>query len=213
MTFNTQQEEFWAGQFGNAYADRNTGNHWVASGTALFATILKRTHSLKSVIEFGANIGMNLLAIQRLLPHAELSAVEINEYAAGQLRENVPSANVHRQSIVDFHSTAQWDLAFTKGVLIHIDPDVLARVYDVLYAASRRYILVVEYYNPSPVEVEYRGHAGKLFKRDFAGDLLDRYDGLQLVDYGFVYRRDTNFPQDDMTWFLLRKHTQNEIPS
>jgi spore coat polysaccharide biosynthesis protein SpsF len=44
-----------------------------------------------------------------------------------------------------------------------------------------------------------------LFKRDFAGDLLDRFPGLVLVDYGFVYHRDKAFPQDDMTWFLLEK--------
>jgi spore coat polysaccharide biosynthesis protein SpsF len=25
------------------------------------------------------------------------------------------------------------------------------------------------------------------------------------VDYGFAYRRDPNFPQDDITWFLLEK--------
>ena len=51
----------------------------------------------------------------------------------------------------------------------------------------------------------YRGHEGKLFKRDFAGELLDKYPDLKLIDYGFVYHRDTNFPQDDCTWFLLEK--------
>jgi len=28
---------------------------------------------------------------------------------------------------------------------------------------------------------------------------------MQLVDYGFAYRRDPNFPQDDITWFLMEK--------
>ena len=45
----------------------------------------------------------------------------------------------------------------------------------------------------------------KLFKRDFAGELLDAFPSLDLVDYGFVYHRDPNFPQDDMNWFLLEK--------
>ena len=54
-------------------------------------------------------------------------------------------------------------------------------------------------------KLPYRGHAGKLFKRDFAGELLERYADLSLVDYGFVYRRDPNFRQDDLTWFLLEK--------
>jgi spore coat polysaccharide biosynthesis protein SpsF len=28
---------------------------------------------------------------------------------------------------------------------------------------------------------------------------------LKLADYGFVYRRDIRFPQDDINWFLLEK--------
>jgi len=89
--------------------------------------------------------------------------------------------------------------------LIHINPTQLPRVYDLLFAASCHYILVAEYYNPSPVELTYRNHQGKLFKRDFAGELMDRFSSLTLLDYGFVYRRDAQFPQDDMTWFLLEK--------
>jgi len=34
---------------------------------------------------------------------------------------------------------------------------------------------------------------------------MDRHPQLQLVDYGFSYRRDPNFPQDDITWFLMEK--------
>lgn len=58
-----------------------------------------------------------------------------------------------------------------------------------------------------PVVVSYRGHEDRLFKRDFAGEMLDRYPDLELVDYGFVYHRDPNFPQDDPNWFLLRKRS------
>ena len=92
-----------------------------------------------------------------------------------------------------------------KGVLIHIAPEELLEVYDKLYNSSKRYICIAEYYNPVPVEVQYRGHSGKLFKRDFTGEMLDKYSDLQLVDYGFIYHRDNNFPQDDITWFLLEK--------
>ena len=34
---------------------------------------------------------------------------------------------------------------------------------------------------------------------------MHRHPQLQLVDYGFDYRRDPNFPQDDITWFLMEK--------
>lgn len=46
---------------------------------------------------------------------------------------------------------------------------------------------------------------GKNYLRDFAGELLDKYEDLELVEYGFTYHRDKQFPQDDSTWFLLKK--------
>ena len=70
---------------------------------------------------------------------------------------------------------------------------------------SNRYICIAEYYNPTPVEINYRGHQGKLFKRDFAGEILDKFHDLQLLYYGFIYHRDHQFPQDDVNWFLLEK--------
>ncbi|WP_293073175.1 pseudaminic acid biosynthesis-associated methylase [Moorena sp. SIO4A5] len=93
--------------------------------------------------------------------------------------------------------------------MIHINPDKLAQVYRLLYESSNRYICISEYYNPTPVELNYRGHQGKLFKRDFAGELMDQFDDLRLLDYGFVYHRDNQFPQDDTTWFLLEKNCRS----
>jgi pseudaminic acid biosynthesis-associated methylase len=202
--YNTEQEAFWAGEFGDDYVDRNVGAAWIASNTALFARVLRNTGKIRDVLEFGANIGLNLQALNLLLPEARLAAVEINAKAAERLHA-FGSVEVHQRSILDFEPQQPVDFALIKGVLIHINPDCLAQVYDKLYRASRRYICIAEYYNPAPVEVPYRGHSGKLFKRDFAGEMLDRYPDLKLLDYGFVYRRDAVFPQDDITWFLLEK--------
>lgn len=202
--YSTEQETFWAGDFGNDYIGRNRSDLAVASSTAIFSKMLARTNKVGSVIEFGANIGINIRSIRHLLPHAELSAIEINASAAAEL-EKIGAVDVRHQSILSFEPEKQWDLAFTSVVLIHIAPEELNSVYDRLYRASSRYILINEYYNPTPVEVTYRGHRSKLFKRDFAGDMLDRFTDLELVDYGFSYHRDHNFSQDDKTWFLLEK--------
>lgn len=116
-------------------------------------------------------------------------------------------ANIREGSLLDeITDIDPFDLTFTMGVLIHINPDHLTTVYDNLVRLSRRYILVAEYYNPYPVSIDYRGHKDRLFKRDFAGDLMDRHD-LELIDYGFIYPRDNCTPMDDCTWFLLRKRT------
>jgi len=202
--YKTEQEAFWAGEFGNHYINRNNDTELVAANMALFARVLKATQSMSSVIEFGANIGLNLRAIRHLLPKAELAAVEINEQAVAALKTQ-SDLTVFHQSILDFEPEITHDFVLIKGVLIHINPDVLTDVYEKLYQASRRYICVAEYYSPNPVEMPYRGHAGKLFKRDFAGEMIDRYSDLTLLDYGFVYHRDMHFAQGDVNWFLLEK--------
>jgi pseudaminic acid biosynthesis-associated methylase len=192
----TPQESLWAGDFGRDYAQRNRGDDLVASNLALFERVLSRTEGVSSVLELGCNIGNNLRALRTLLPEATLRGVEINADAA---------AEVDVASIIGYTAPEPVDLAFTKGVLIHINPDRLPDVYTSLTSASSRYVMVCEYYNPSPVEVHYRGHDHALFKRDFAGEILDATPGLRLVDYGFTYHRDPVHPLDDSTWFLMER--------
>ena len=160
---------------------------------------------MKTCIEFGANIGMNLKALKLLHPDQEQHGIEINIAAARELALIIPPTHVFQSSILDFKPQQDYDLVLIKGVLIHINPDELPQVYDKLIATSRKYLLVAEYYNPTPVAISYRGHTDRLFKRDFAGEIMDRHPQMELIDYGFVYRRDPNFPQDDITWFLMKR--------
>lgn len=203
--YKTEQEVFWAGQFGDEYIDRNQGAEIVASNLALFAKIFSRTRKVESLIEFGSNRGLNLQAIRQLLPNAELSAIEINKKAVVELEKLGIIEKIYHQSILDFKPDYQRDFVVIKGVLIHLNPKVLPQVYDLLYRTSNRYIMIMEYYNPTPVEIPYREHTGKLFKRDFAGEILDLYPDLQLLDYGFCYEREYVFPNGDATWFLMEK--------
>ena len=205
MTYKTEQEAFWAGDFGNAYINRNQGDALLASNLSFFSKALSNARGVRSCIEFGANIGMNIKALQLLHPGIDAHAIEINAAATTELKKIIPDDHVFHTSILDFSPQREWDLTLIKGVLIHINPDMLNDVYDKLIQSCGRYLLVAEYYNPTPMSISYRGHTDRLFKRDFAGEMMDRYSNLKLVDYGFVYRRDPNFPQDDTTWFLMEK--------
>ncbi|BCN92975.1 hypothetical protein THMIRHAM_07600 [Thiomicrorhabdus immobilis] len=205
MSYKTEQELFWAGEFGDAYSQRNDGEQLLLSKIALFSKIVQRTGRLSSVIEFGANIGLNLKALKNLLPNAAVSAVEINEFAKNQLEQWGGCEAIYHQSALDFSSPKTYELSMVLGVLIHIHPDELATMYANLYSSSSRWILLSESYNPTPVAIDYRGNEGRYFKRDFAGEMMAQYPDLKLVDYGFVYRNDPNFPLDDTTWFLLEK--------
>lgn len=203
--FSTEQEEFWAGNFGTDYISRNESQNLLASNLIFFSKALKQAGIITDCIEFGANIGMNLRALKLLFPKIIIKGIEINKDAAKYLKDLIGSDNVFEGSIFDYNPTSKVQLSLIKGVLIHINPEKLKEVYQKLYDSSDRYILICEYYNPSPVTITYRGHENRLFKRDFAGEMLDLYSDLELIDYGFSYRRDIAFPQDDITWFLLQK--------
>jgi pseudaminic acid biosynthesis-associated methylase len=200
----TPQEQLWAGEFGDDYTARNRHGALVDNNRALLAEVLSHTRGVRSAIEFGANVGNNLRALRDLIPDIDLHAVEINERAATEIRR-WGGATVDVASLLDFTPSRQWDLSFTHGVLIHLHPKTLPDFYNTLVAASRRYVMVCEYYSPNPVEVRYRGHEQALFKRDFAGEILDAHPALQLVSYGFTYHRDPQHPLDDTTWFLMEK--------
>jgi pseudaminic acid biosynthesis-associated methylase len=205
--FKTDQENFWAGDFGTEYIERNRGDQLLASNLDFFVKALRNTQNVTSCIEFGANIGMNIKAIKLLYPGIDASGIEINSEAAKQLGELIEPAKIHNKSILDYTPDRTYDLTLIKGVMIHLNPDVLPDVYDKLVTACGRFLLVAEYYNPSPVAIPYRGHTDRLFKRDFAGEIMDRHPAMRLIDYGFAYRRDPSFPQDDITWFLMEKKT------
>ena len=204
-SYKTEQENFWSGEFGVEYIERNQGEKLLAANLSFFGKALRCANPINSCIEFGPNVGMNLKALKLLYPNQDQYAVEINKEAASQLAKFVPVDNIFNESLLEFKPKRTWDLSLIKGVLIHINPDALSDVYKLLYKASNRYILICEYYNPIPVSIPYRGHQDRLFKRDFCGEMLDQYSDLKIVDYGFAYHRDPNFPMDDINWFLLEK--------
>ena len=204
--FTTPQEEFWAGNFGHGYRERNRGPRLLAANLALFAQVFSGKRRPESVLELGANIGMNLRALSLLFPELQMSAVEINAEAAEELSATVKRGQIFRESILTWEpGLRQWDLVLVKGVLIHLNPDFLPSVYEKMASASARHVLICEYFNPEPVEVPYRGHSGLLFKRNWCSEFLAASPEFQLVDYGFAYRHDPAFPGDDFNWFLLER--------
>ena len=204
ITTKTAQENFWAGEFGDNYISRNNSSSLLQSNIDFFKKSLRKCEPLTQVLELGCNIGMNLKAMSTLMPGTQFTGVDVNAKAVQTARETL-EANIFEATIIQpLAFQQQFDLVFTKTVLIHIHPEHLKDVYENLFSLSSRYVLIAEYYNPSPVEVEYRGHKERLFKRDFAGELIDKYP-LQLIDYGFVYKRDPHAPQDDINWFLFEK--------
>lgn len=201
--FKTEQEKFWAEEFGDNYIYRNDNEALHRANVSFFKEVLRNAPDIHSVIEFGANIGSNLLAIEKIIPGIKMSAIEINKKAAEEL-DKIKGMKVYKDSILNFVPDHKRDLVLIKTVLIHINPEVLNQVYELLYRSSAKYICIAEYYNPKPTTIEYRGNKDRLFKRDFAGEMLDKFKDLILIDYGFKYHRE-NSMYGDINWFLLKK--------
>jgi len=198
------QEEFWISQFGDEYTDRNN-DFLIKNNINLFEKILKKIN-INSLFEIGCNRGLNLEAINNINKDISLYGLEINKKAYDIIKEKNICKECFNISINDFNISKKYDLVLTKGVLIHLNPDKLDSIYQKMYDLSNKYILIAEYYSRDVREILYRGHSNKLFKRDFCGEIMDKFKDLKLIDYGFVYYRDSKNPLDDITWFLLEKY-------
>ncbi|HZR22195.1 MAG TPA: pseudaminic acid biosynthesis-associated methylase [Vicinamibacterales bacterium] len=202
----------WQGSFGASYIERNRATADVtAEATAVFGRILDAAgvrRQIGSVLEVGANVGINLIGLRAALGEAvSLHALEPNAAACAALRTN---ADVRLAEVIEADASripaadGSFDLVFTNGVLIHIPPDALPQAMREIVRVSRRYVLCSEYFSHAPVEIPYRGESGLLWKRDFGKAYLETCPNLRVVQYGFIWQ--TEFPHfDNLNWWLFEK--------
>lgn len=204
------QLKHWEGNGGENYRMRQDEVKLISSYRAMWSQIMAKTGPMaNTALELGANTGINLDALRIAAPGIHTTGLEVNKESCA-----IMAAKGHEAiqgTIQNFIAPRKYGIVFTRGVLIHLPEDVLVETYRLMHDATAKYIVIVEYYSPTPVEVPYRGQYGLLWKRDFAGELLDAYSDLTLVDYGFIYHRDEEYPQDDVTWFLLKKEDQAKL--
>ena len=222
---STEQEEFWRGEFGDRYTARCTGIDLIRNNTILLWNAFHNTGlmsnvvyaltpgmgktkmGIPTVVEFGANRGLNIMALHDMgWPYDKITAVEINYSACEQLRK-LEGLNVFERTMFEDRDVGEHEIVISSGLLIHIAPGELEDAYDVLHSACKSggYIFLCEYFASTPTEVSYRGHANKLWRRNYGKDMLLRYDDLSLVDYGFVADIDPVAPKDNVNWWLLGK--------
>ncbi len=203
MKYKTSQEKFWKNHFGNDYTVRNLdrgANVYNVIGKDLYSNKIK----IKSALEIGCNIGLNLHTLKKIYPKAKLYGVEINKSAYDIAKKKFICFN---ESIYNFKAKKKFDLVISSGVLIHQSPKYLKKFYRKMYTLSKKYLYLDEYFNPHPVRISYRGFKNKLFKRDFAKELWDLYPNLKLIDYGFHWSEDPLKKNscDNSNWFLFKK--------
>lgn len=193
-------EALWRGPFGKAYSIRNAD---AGGGRGTFWRELLEAYPVETVLEVGCNVGANLQWISRLLEPSRVYGVDVNPTALATLRRNAPGVNAIRARArrLPFPDRS-FDLVFTTGVLIHQPDESLHQVMSEVVRTARRYVLCAEYFAQAPVEIEYRGERGALFKRDYGALYASGFPSLTLLAKGSLDRADG---WDDLDWWLFQK--------
>ena len=195
-------EDLWAGEFGDAYVDRNRR---AAHGRDDFWRDRIAQTSPASVLEVGCNLGGNLRPLAALLGAEALAGIDVNSTAIAAARDAVPGADLRQCSAYEIpFDDASFDLVFTTGVLIHLPTEGLYKAIDEIVRCSARWVLCGEYFAEQEEEVPYRGHDEALFRRDYGGIYRERHPDLKLVEQGFLGASDDS-SWDDVTWWLFER--------
>ncbi len=185
-----KQEEFWSGEFGKDYTDRNSRNpeewdkfyleNWGITKTDLNERFLGNIPKKSKILEVGCNTGMQLAGLQRN-DFSQIYGIELQPYAVQKAKEFTQNINIIQGSGFDIPFRDNYfDVVCTNGVLIHISPDNLPKIMAEMVRCSKKYIWGWEYYAPEVKNINYRGNTDYLWKADYAQIFIDKY-GLKLV--------------------------------
>ena len=187
----TDQMQFWGGDFGREYNARNPRTaddcdalcqrNFGLTRTALNTRFVDQVPRSARILEVGCNVGSQLAVLQRM-GFQNLYGVEWQHDAVEQSKRLHERLQVIQGSAFDLpFCDGFFDLVFTSGVLIHIAPTDLPTAMREIHRVSARWIWGFEYHAPTLSEVTYRGHAGRLWKADYAALYTQQCPGLTCV--------------------------------
>jgi tRNA1(Val) A37 N6-methylase TrmN6 len=74
------QEKFWLGNFGNNYTKRSFNQKTILNNKIFFSKIFNNK-KVNSILELGANVGYNILALKKVFKKLKLiTCIEINNF-------------------------------------------------------------------------------------------------------------------------------------
>lgn len=113
----------------------------------------------------------------------------------GEAKSIVPTSTATRP--------ARSALVLTCTLLIDLPDASLRRARDAIHRVAARHILLAACFSPTHQFVPNRDQDDMLFKRGYGARFLDLFPDLDVVQYGFPWRRASSF--DDVNYGLLRK--------
>lgn len=188
---NNPQENFWKGKFGIEYTDRNTYSieeldefylkTWGITRNSMNIEFLRDIDKKSKILEVGCNNGQQLRHLQ-LMGFKKLYGIEIQSDAVEKAKFSTKNINIIQCPASDIPFKDEYfDLIFTSGVLIHIEPSDINIVLQEIYRCTRKYIWGFEYYSDQYTEIIYRGQKNLLWKANFLKLYLDLFSNLELI--------------------------------
>jgi pseudaminic acid biosynthesis-associated methylase len=195
-------EALWAGDFGDAYLDRNAS---ARSARGDFWDDVARRFPAGRTLEVGCAHGENLRYLSTHREPRDLWGLDVNESALAALRERVPGANAvwGRARELPFRDR-YFDLVFTVGLLIHQPEVSLPVVMSEIVRCSNRWVMFGEYYADTVTDIGYRDRPGVLFKRDYRRLYEELFPGLAFREEQHLTLEDSGF---DRVHFVVLERT------
>lgn len=212
----TEQIEFWKGNFGKEYTDRNSFENFQdweeryvmkygVSRTKMFEDFIGDLDRSAKILEIGCNTGMQLRCLQKM-GFEHLYGVELQQYAVEQAKQMTQGLNIIQGSGFDVpFKDAFFDLVMVNGVLIHIAPDDLPLFMSEAHRCSKSYIMGIEYYSEETQAINYRGNEGFLWKADYKQMYLDQFSDLNTIKSQNHPYISGNAKGNEDNMFLLKK--------
>jgi len=176
FSLNEHQRNTWKGEFGDLYVERNKTVEQVNSAfdelmgitlETLLSTFFNDLSRHFHILEIGCNIGLNL-SILKNMGFENLYGVEINEKAINIAKQQNPDITFFHSSIEKFETDQKFDLVFTAGVLIHVNPESLLGVIQKINSLSNKFIFGFENFSNNLTKLDYRDHSNILWKQNFS---------------------------------------------
>ncbi|MCW3077114.1 MAG: hypothetical protein JWO32_1723 [Bacteroidetes bacterium] len=209
----TEQTNFWEGEFGKEYTDRNSftkeglNNYYLTnygiSKDKLNEEFLGELKRDIKILEVGCNIGIQLASLQNM-GFTNLTGIELQDYAVQKSKTLTSGIKIQQGSGFDIpFKDNSFDLVYTHGVLIHINPNDLSKIMGEMIRVSSKFIWGFEYYNEETQQIKYRGHDGFMWKADYSS-LFQKLDpSLKVIKKRIIpYITESNKGNNDCMYLL-----------
>jgi len=207
------QKQKWSTEFGKEYTDRNIykpdnldefykKQYGITRSEMNNKFLTQFVDRDSKILEVGCNVGNQLRLLQRM-GYTNLYGIELQDYAVEKAKELTKGINIIKGNADDIpFKGGYFDLVFTSGVLIHINPENIKKVLEEIFRCSNKYIFGFEYYSDNYEEINYRGNDDLLWKTDFSKLYLKYIPNLKIEKYKKFKYIDNN--NEDLM-FLLKK--------